>query len=184
MIDVLRLSVIFAVLTILGCSREAPSPPMCRASSNYSGNEENAACLIRTDDKILLIRHRLSGKLDMPGGGKRDDESLACAAHRETWEETGFNVSVGEPLGRTPNGMMLFNCREHANLAALPDEFSPPDWARLEVISLHKVKPFELEHDELRYANDLIPLRDGFVEIGHKTAEASANTGQPETKAL
>lgn len=184
MMDVFRLSVIFAVLTIMGCSSDAPAPPMCRTTSDYSGSEENAACLIRTSDKLLLIRHRLSGKLDMPGGGKQRGESLACAAHRETWEETGFNVLVGEPLGRTPNGMLLFACREQANAGALPDTFNPPDWARLEVTSLHKINPFELEHDELRFATDLIPLRDGFVAMGQPPAAAPPSTGQPETKAL
>ncbi|WP_414829767.1 NUDIX hydrolase [Alteromonas sp. H39] len=184
MIDVFRLSVIFAVLTIMGCSSDAPAPPMCRTASDYSGNEENAACLIRAGDKLLLIRHRLSGKLDMPGGGKQDGESLACAAHRETWEETGVNVLVGEPLGRTPNGMLLFACHEQANVGALPDTFNPPDWADLEVISLHQVNPFELDHDDLRFASDLIPLRDGFVAMGQPPTASPPSAEQSETKAL
>lgn len=184
MCDVIRLSVIFAVLTIIGCSADAPAPPMCRDASEYAGNNDNAACLIRTDDRLLLIRHRLSGKLDLPGGGKREGETLACAAHRETWEETGLNVMVADVLGTSANGLVIFHCQEQANLAALPDEFSPPDWASLEVTSLHKVNPFELEHDDLRFADDLLPLRDGFVTIDAAPATPQVQPEPPEAQAL
>ena len=69
-----------------------------------------AACLIKTKDKVLLVKHRLSGKLDFPGGGLHENETVACTAHRETWEETGFNVEVTQYLSTTPNGLVIFGC--------------------------------------------------------------------------
>ncbi|MCU7553066.1 NUDIX hydrolase [Alteromonas sp. ASW11-19] len=161
-----RLSVILAVLTIFGCADNAPQPPVCRTSASVSIEGSAAACIIRTQNTLLFITHRLSGKLDVPGGGRTDDSSLACTAHRETWEETGLNVEVGPVLGTTANGMVLFYCAESANLAALPSEFAAPGWAAVEVAGLQKTSPFELRHEQLRFADDLVPLRDAFVQAG------------------
>lgn len=168
-----RLSPILAVLTLLGCSQEIPSKLLCRQSavlesqmveqSSSTFTHHAAVCLIKTQNKVLLIRHRLSGKLDFPGGTVNDGESLSCAAHRETWEETGFNVLVRKQLGRTSNGLALFACDLDAGIDLLPERFSPPSWAALEVVAIEKVDPFSLSHKSLRYADDLISLRDGFI---------------------
>jgi phosphatase NudJ len=168
-----RLSPILAVLTLLGCSQHSPSDPLCRQSAylesqavDHSVNNKDtqaAVCLIRTHDKAVLIRHRLSGKLDFPGGGVNEGESLSCAAHRETWEETGFNVLVRKQLGRTSNGLALFACDLDAGIDLMPDNFSPPSWAALEVVAIEKVDPFSLTHKSLRYEDDLVSLRDGFI---------------------
>ncbi|WP_032095712.1 MULTISPECIES: NUDIX hydrolase [unclassified Alteromonas] len=168
-----RLSPILAVLTLLGCSQHSPSDPLCRQSAllesqavdqrQNNNDTQAAACLIKTQDKAVLIRHRLSGKLDFPGGGVNEGESLSCAAHRETWEETGFNVLVRKQLGKTSNGLALFACDLDAGIDLLPEHFSPPSWAALEVIAIEKVDPFLLNHKSLRYADDLISLRDGFI---------------------
>jgi phosphatase NudJ len=168
-----RLSPILAVLTLLGCSQYSPSEALCRQSallesrtvdksSNHSAHKA-AACLIKTQDKTLLVRHRLSGKLDFPGGGVKGGESLSCAAHRETWEETGFNVLVRKQLGTTSNGLALFACDLDAGIDSLPEHFSPPSWAAFEVIAIEKVDPFLIHHKSLRYADDLISLRNGFI---------------------
>ncbi|WP_269519319.1 NUDIX hydrolase [Alteromonas sp. BMJM2] len=168
-----RLSPILAVLTLLGCSQQVPSKLLCRQSAllesqtvdiSFNSNDTQAAvCLIKTQDKVVLIRHRLSGKLDFPGGGVDEGESLSCAAHRETWEETGFNVLVRKQLGRTSNGLALFACDLDAGIDLMPEHFSPPSWATLEVVAIEKVDPFSLSHKSLRYADDLASLRDGFI---------------------
>ena len=158
----LLLSLIFGVLPFFGCVAERPAAPMCRTTAPDSQGSA-AACIIRSEQQLLFIDHRLSGKLDVPGGGRREDESLPCAAHRETWEETGLNVEVGPQAGRTSHGMVLYICWEQANLAALPDRFEPPPWADVEVSDLVKADPFSLQPDNLRFADDLIPFRDAFV---------------------
>lgn len=127
-----------------------------------------AACLIKTGSKVLLVQHRLSGKLDFPGGGLVEDESLACTAHRETWEETGFNVEVKEYLSTTVNGLVIFGCHVDAGIEKLPNTFDAPPWAKIEVIRLVKADPFMLDHDALRFADDLIPLRDGYTHFDIK----------------
>ncbi|WP_421133574.1 NUDIX hydrolase [Alteromonas sp. A079] len=162
-----RLSFILVVLTLLGCDAEPPSSPACRNVLQHdeftSSLSRAAGCVIVTEGKMLFITHRLSGKLDIPGGGQDDNESLACTAHRETWEETGFNVEVNDVVGTTSKGMTLFSCHLDAGIAKLPDAFAPPPWRKIEVISLQKHDPFTLTHDALRFPDDLIPLRDAFI---------------------
>ncbi len=120
---------------------------------------------------MLLIQHRLTGKLDVPGGGRQEGESLPCAAHRETWEETGLNVEVGPQAGRTSNGMVLYICWQEAGLHQLPDTFDAPQWAATEVSGLVLTDPFLLSSGDLRYADDLILLRDAFVFAGNNETD-------------
>lgn len=158
-----RLTVIFVVLTLFACTDTTPSAPMCRAVAQPTHTEKSAACIIKVQDKVVLIGHRLSGRLDFPGGGRNNDEALPCTAHREVWEETGFNVLVGPKLTVTDNGMALFACQGGEDLANLPTTFSPPAWAKVEVEYLKKVDPFLISHNALRFSEDLLPLRDGFT---------------------
>ena len=129
---------------------------------------KGAACIIESQEKVVLIRHRLTGKLDFPGGGFSGDNSTACTAHRETWEETGFNVSVETYLAKTNNGLLLFGCDLDAGIDTLPDVFEPPPWATIEVSAIEKVDPFLIDHQDLRFEDDLILLRDSFISFDAK----------------
>ncbi len=59
-----------------------------------------ALCVVRADDKIVLIHEILTDRISLPGGAIGEDESPQAAAQRETWEETGLVVTVGKELGR------------------------------------------------------------------------------------
>ncbi|MDO6565706.1 NUDIX hydrolase [Alteromonas sp. 1_MG-2023] len=142
-----------------------PEAPFCRSVNNAKHTQETAACIIKVQNRALLIKHRLSNRLDFPGGGKKDNESLACAAHRETWEETGFNVEVGRKLAVTKNNLALFECTLDAGVELLPNVFDAPPWAKLEVVELVQADPFMLTHVELRFPDDLIVFRDSFNQI-------------------
>ncbi|TPV57862.1 NUDIX hydrolase [Aestuariibacter sp. GS-14] len=169
------LTAILVVLTLFGCSDPTPSAPFCRSVPTAlpeNVSSEGAACLIRVNNSVLLIRHRLTGKLDFPAGGREGNETLQCTAHRETWEETGFNVEVGPLLSLTASDMPVFNCTADSSIAKLPAQFDAPDWSGLEVKLLEKVDPFLLSEDELRFADDLIPLRDAYVKAGKLTVAA------------
>ncbi|MCP4233695.1 MAG: NUDIX hydrolase [Aestuariibacter sp.] len=163
------LTAFFVVLTLFGCSPPSPSAPFCRTTAEsltVDSTATGAACLIRTENSVLLIRHRLTGKLDFPAGGRNEGESLQCTAHREAWEETGHNVEVREQHATTASGMPIFTCTADESLTRLPATFDAPDWAALEVIQLEKTDPFLLNKNALRFADDLIPLRDAFVKAG------------------
>lgn len=157
-----RLSAILVLLPLFSCS-QAPSPPACRVAQPVDSHASAAVCLISANNKVLLIEHSWSDKLNLPGGEQNGDETLQCAAHRETWEQTGFNVEVGSLLGHTSSGMAIFHCTQQAGLASLPAQFAAPEWASDEVVSLHQVDLFQLTQDELLYPDDLVPFRDAFI---------------------
>lgn len=172
----LHLSAILAVLTLFACSPSAPSPPECRRANahdvppdntNFSSNSEfsAAACIIKTQEQVLLIKNKHSGHLDLPKEKRTNTLSPACIAHRGAWTQTGFNAEVNEYLGVTDEGVLLFNCHVDAGLDTLPNSFTPPDWAKQHVLSLEKVNPFLLDHDAMHNADDLIPLRDGYTKL-------------------
>lgn len=55
-------------------------------------------CLVTTPDDQVLVIWDVEGRADcFPGGGIHDGESLARAAEREVWEETGWRIHV-DPL--------------------------------------------------------------------------------------
>lgn len=55
----------------------------------------SAGALVEQDGRILLVRHEIPGQYNFwvaPGGGVQGTETLADAAERETFEETGLRV--------------------------------------------------------------------------------------------
>jgi ADP-ribose pyrophosphatase YjhB (NUDIX family) len=61
----------------------------------------SAGALVEQDGRILLVRHEIPGQYNFwvaPGGGVQDTESLAQAAERETFEETGLRVRAEQML--------------------------------------------------------------------------------------
>ena len=178
----IRLSAIFVILTLFSCADSTPSAPTCRTLNPVSNVENTAAsspqaaaCIIRVQDSLLLIEHRGSGKLDFPGGTQQPNEPLPCTAHRETWEETGLNVLVGPKLSVTTNGLALYACHTNAGIDTLPSNFAAPPWAKIEVKGLKKVAPFSLTHSQLRFADDLIPLRDAFAAYSQYETQFKAH---------
>ncbi|MBU2877278.1 MULTISPECIES: NUDIX domain-containing protein [Alteromonadaceae] len=160
---------------LTSCSETPPSDPVCRVDeSEYPQQTANAACLIRLGDKLVTVTHRLSGKLDLPGGTSDNLESAKCTAHRETWEETGFNVEVRQWLGTSANGMRFYECNLDANFDDSFVEFPVPEWASLEVVSIQLVDPYATEFNQWRFPEQLTAVRDMFNKV-----EDSAVPPQP-----
>ncbi len=59
---------------------------------------EKARAVILKDDKIVYIKDSKSNKLNIPGGGVDDKESIEDAAVREALEETGYKVKPIMPV--------------------------------------------------------------------------------------
>ncbi|MBE1299914.1 MAG: NUDIX domain-containing protein [Alteromonadaceae bacterium] len=140
--------------TVAACdSVTKPEPPVCRVDGAHidTRSSGNAGCIIRYQDKLLVVQHRNSGAFDTPGGTSDDGETAQCTAHRETFEETGFNVEVGKLVGEAENGFRFYQCTLHDDFGADLTEFSVPPWSSLEIEKVLMLDPYETQADQWRY---------------------------------
>lgn len=143
--------------TLPGCT----APPPCRVDPAAAENlRVNGICLIAMDGRVLAVHHRASQKYDLPGGRRRPPETAQCAAHRETWEETGLDVTVGPRVARFWSAA-LYRCELTGPLGAEP---LAPASAFLEVSGAEWVDPTELEPSDWRFEDRSAAIRSA---IGH-----------------
>jgi 8-oxo-dGTP pyrophosphatase MutT (NUDIX family) len=136
------------VLLLLLCSGCSLLHPDCDAQAQLQlVATAGAACIVIVEDRLLVIRHRPSGKLDLPGGRSKSGESARCTAQRETWEETGIEVHVGEALDGRGN---LFRCTPLRPMSPADD---PPLhwWSAVEASDVLWVDPRTLQDADWRY---------------------------------
>lgn len=169
----LFLNFLLAFFLLSACTPSSEHEVACRATkvsdSPMLPAASAAGCLINFSEHTLLVEHRLTGRLDIPGGGQQAGETLACTAHRETFEETGFNVLVGAPVAQTTNGMVIFACTldNVVDVAHFPRPV--PDFADVEVRQLNLVNLFDIDPPALRFAQDMIPFRDAMTRTPSST---------------
>lgn len=115
---------------------------------------------------MLALTHLYSQKYDVPGGTSAgENESAQCTAHRETWEETGFNVEVGALLGISEQGFHLYACELDDDFDGLITDFPVPKWSKTEVDTIELVDPFVTTPNEWRFPEQLILYRGMFNQI-------------------
>lgn len=106
-----------------------PPAPLCP----FTGEPDyavSAGCLAVRDDRILVAELK-SGEMTPPGGKALPGESAQCAAHRETWEETGLDLLPGELVHVFDTGFHLYRCDYYRNYDALntwPSEVNRALW--------------------------------------------------------
>ena len=100
------------ILFIFAACNENGPMTQCKLTKGFHYDMQgNAGCLVIENDKMLLVRDFISGKLGPPGGGNEDHETAPCTAARETYEEAGLEVRVGQLLGTFGKGnFYLFRC--------------------------------------------------------------------------
>ena len=109
-----RITRIFSLLIIAsGCCLVAcaGNPPPCP----YTGTPEyspSAGCLVSLGQRVLIVESH-SGLMSPPGGKAGEGESAQCAAHRETWEETGLDVRPMRLLRTFDTGFQLYHCEPY-----------------------------------------------------------------------
>ena len=79
----------YALLAIIGYCLAIPPVN----AQDYKG----AACVIFVNIETVLVRDLLSNRLSFPCGYLHSGESPEQAAQRESYEETGLNVTLAPP---------------------------------------------------------------------------------------
>ena len=143
-------------VTLLGflsaCTGAPPATPTCRVAETHKDEASgNAGCFVRVGDKLLTIGHVRTGRLDTPGGTADEGETAQCTAHRETFEETGFNVEVGQLLGVADNGFRFYECHLAQDVGPDIERFPVPEWSGVEVGYIKLTDPFDTLASEWRY---------------------------------
>jgi 8-oxo-dGTP pyrophosphatase MutT (NUDIX family) len=93
------------ILLLLTGSANAASDFKDKGYGYYS----SAGCLMKVNDKLLLVRDIWSGKLSLPGGMREKGEVLTQTAKREVKEETGLDFAVLSPIA-DDRKFLIFNC--------------------------------------------------------------------------
>lgn len=104
------------MLPLLAACSSADVPPC-----PYQGTPEyapSAGCLSVVHGKMLVVDSRKGG-LTPPGGKARPGESAQCAAHRETYEETGLDLIPRQRVAVFDTGFYLYFCEIHADTGAI-----------------------------------------------------------------
>ena len=71
-----------------------------------------AGCYLPLAQGVVVVEGRLEVQLQLPFGRRQGRETATEAAARETMEETGLAVVVGEEVARWPErGAVLFRCQ-------------------------------------------------------------------------
>lgn len=141
-----------ALLSIFNA--EVVAQPECRTAFDEPDFAFAAGCLVRSGDRMLMVRHRFSGKLGMPAGAANAGESAQCVAHRETWEETGVAVVVHGLISRLGTGMALYRCEPVDAAVALSDELAVPRSGVAEISEVMWRDPRTTEAAEWRFPRD------------------------------
>lgn len=105
-----RLSLLLCLILLGACSRA--NGPACP----YEGEPDyapSAGCLAVVHGRLLVVESRKGG-LTPPGGKTRPGESAQCAAHRETYEETGLDLMPRRLVKVFDTGFNLYYCEIHA----------------------------------------------------------------------
>lgn len=102
-----------------------------RGLSDAYAAPAHAGCFVKKGDTMLAVKLTYDGnKFDIPGGRTDGHEPATKTAERETWEESGYSVEVGELLATVRGGFHIFRCRlKEQNPGKGPDhEVSSVQW--------------------------------------------------------
>ena len=127
------------------------------------GNVKGAACIIRADNKLVMVHEIITKKLSLPAGRVEPGEDPPIAAQRETWEETGLVVKIDGVLGRTKDAV-FYDCVSESDIVSFQfnniyDGYELPIWFAphygVEIASAMLVNPDNIPASDYRYPEQM-----------------------------
>lgn len=109
---------LMTLLFLSGCISEHPLCP----DLSHETSVKSAGCIVLNQNR-LLVMEGMNGKISIPGGSGKHDETPRCSAHRETWEETGLDIRPQQLVRQFDNGFHLYRCDLHANSGSIDPPF-------------------------------------------------------------
>jgi len=120
----------------------------------YLKDSQRTRIIVRTDDKILLLKDWLGdGSWKFPGGGVHKNEEVVHAACRELHEETGINLAAQQlkEAGNLQLSSQAINIQLHIFIAKLdnpwPVKKQPFEIVEIEWDNIADINQFKLSAD-------------------------------------
>lgn len=141
------------------------------ANNTLPDHIAGALCVVRADNQIVLVDELITGHLSLPGGTVVSGEPPAVAAQRETWEEAGLSVTVGDVLGYTDSAV-VYDCISDSEVISYQARnelggFELPIWFAphygVEVSRAMLLPPTELEANQYRYPEQWPEINEFFL---------------------
>ncbi|CAK8998395.1 unnamed protein product [Durusdinium trenchii] len=121
------------------------------ATAHQDAPPSHAGCFVSNGTTMLAVKLTYDGYLfDIPGGRTDGHEPAQRTAERETFEESGYQVSIGELLATVRGGFNIYKCYLQDSIPHKgPDhEVSLVKWMDASEIEGH------LQHHEWRFQDD------------------------------
>lgn len=141
------------------------------ANNTLPDHIAGALCVVRADNQIVLVDELITGQLSLPGGTVVAGESPAIAAQRETWEEAGLSVTVGDVLGYTDSAV-IYDCISDSEVISYQARneiggFELPIWFAphygVEVSRAMLLPPTALPANQYRYPEQWSEINELFL---------------------
>ncbi len=113
-----RLSLLLCCLLLAACSHSDGHRCPYEGEPDFA---PSAGCLAVVHGRMLVVESRKGG-LTPPGGKSKPGESAQCAAHRETYEETGLELMPRHLVTVFDTGFHLYYCEIHAGSGLIEPE--------------------------------------------------------------
>jgi hypothetical protein len=153
----------FSGLMLSSCAKERLADPMCRIAPTFlPAPAAPAACFIKLDTKLLVIKIQNDNGWQLPSGGINMQQSAQCTAHQAVWQNTGLNVEVGQLLAIEPDNMHIYACALSNGFENLTQALPVPEWAQRKVDYINVINPNLTTSSQWSEKSDLILLTELF----------------------
>lgn len=150
-------------LMLSSCAKEQLADPMCRIAPTFSASPAApAACFIKLDTKLLVIKLQNDNGWQLPSGSINMQQSAQCTAHQAVWQNTGLNVEVGQLLATRPDKMHIYACSLSNGFENLAQALPVPEWAERKVANINVINPNLTTSSQWSEKSDLILLTELF----------------------